>query len=140
MNWNANCARVDEVTAHGPGNVVSAQLEYEHVTEVITGFGRIGASAENVAKEVIRDTRNYLKNDVPVGEYLADQILLPLGISAWQNGSHRRGGSFRTMPLSRHSTTHIELLRQILGIDISVVNNEDPHQSTVTLGPMARTL
>jgi len=139
MNWNASCARVEEVTAHGPGNVVSTQLEYEHVTEVVTGFGRIGASAENVAKEVISDTRNYLKSEVPVGEYLADQILLPLGISAWQSGPHRRGGSFRTMPLSRHSTTHIELLRQILGIEIGVANDPEAHQSTVTLGPMPAT-
>lgn len=138
MNWNASCARIEEVTAHGPGNVVSAVLEYEHVTEVVTGFGRVGASAENVAKEVIRETRNYLKSDVPVGEYLADQILLPLGISAWQTGPHQRGGSFRTMPLTRHSTTHIELLRQILGIEIRVANDEEFPQSTVTLGLRSR--
>lgn len=123
-----------------PGNVVSAQLEYEHVTEVITGFGRVGASAENVAKEVVRDTRNYLKSDAPVGEYLANQILLPLSISAWQTGPRQCGGSFRTMPLSRHSTTHIELLRQILGIEIGVANDHEAHQSTVTLRPMPTTL
>lgn len=137
MNWNANCARIDEVTAHGPGNVVYTMLAYEHVTEIITGFGRVGASAENIAKEVIRDTRNYLKSSVPVGEYLADQIMLPLGISAWQTGSHQRGGSFRTMPLSRHSTTHIELLRQILGIEISVANNQNLQSIEVSLSPKA---
>jgi len=75
-----------------------------------------------------------------MSEYLADQILLPLGISAWQTGLHQRGGSFRTMPLSRHSTTHIELLRQILGIEIGVANDHEAHQTTVTLGSMSATL
>ncbi|WP_373653513.1 RNA 3'-terminal phosphate cyclase [Schlesneria sp. DSM 10557] len=135
MNWPADAAQVLEVTAHGPGNIVYTMLEYEQVTEVTTGFGRIGSSAENVASEVIRDTRNYLKNEAPVGEHLADQLLLPLAISAWQSGTHRRGGSFRTSPLTRHSTTHMEVIRRMMGIEIDVSRDERTQQTTVILRP-----
>ena len=45
---------------------------------------------------------------VPVGEYLADQIMLPLAIAGQ--------GRYLTLPLTRHSTTHIELIGQFLGI------------------------
>jgi RNA 3'-terminal phosphate cyclase (ATP) len=53
---------------------------------------------------------------------LADQILLPLGISAWQsaNGARQRGVSFRTLPLTGHSKTHIEILRQFLEVQVTV--------------------
>src|SRR5262249_31292257 len=82
----------------------------EHVTEVFTAFGRTGASAEKVAEEAIEQARDYLSADVPVGPYLADQILLPLAISAWQaargqggdQASSQSGGTFRTPPLTRH--------------------------------------
>lgn len=135
MNWPADSVRVIEVTAHGPGNTVYTILEYEQVTEVTTGFGRIGSSAENVASEVIRDTRNYLKSDAPVGEHLADQLLLPLAISAWQSGAHRRGGEFRTTALTRHTTTHIELIQRIMGVEIEVIRNDRPQQATVIVRP-----
>ena len=137
MNWDASCGRVEEVAAHGPGNVVFAELESEHVTEVFTGFGRLGVKAERVADEVVRQAREYLQTDVPVGPYLADQLLLPLGLSAWQTGSNRRrrGGSFRTLPLTPHSETHIEILHQFLGIDIRVDPSDDGETCTVSVSP-----
>jgi RNA 3'-terminal phosphate cyclase (ATP) len=53
---------------------------------------------------------------VPVGKYLADQLLLPLGIGAHLGG----GGVFRTMALSLHSTTHLEILQRFLDLNIHV--------------------
>jgi RNA 3'-terminal phosphate cyclase (ATP) len=125
----------ERVTAHGPGNVVFVELASESVTEVFTGFGRTGTRAEQVADEVVRQVRDYLRADVPVGPYLADQILLPLGISAWQAGEspRQRGGSFRTLPLTRHSTTHIEILRQFLEIDICVERSADGESCRVSV-------
>jgi RNA 3'-terminal phosphate cyclase (ATP) len=122
MGWEASCGRVSEVEADGPGNVVSIELVSEHLTEVFTAFGRKGVRAERVAEEVMLQAADYLRSEAPVGPHLADQLLLPLGISAWQaqDGARQRGGSFRTLPLTPHSTTHIEILRQFLGIDIRV--------------------
>ena len=99
---------------------------------MFTGFGRLGASAETVANEVVQEIRHYLRTDAPVGPYLADQLLLPLGISAWQHRTHAtRGGSFRTAALTRHATTHIEILQKLLGLKIQVT--QDPETNTHTV-------
>lgn len=120
MTWDAACGSAQQVEAHGPGNVVIAEIGSEQVTEVFTGFGRAGVKAERVADEVVQQARDYVQTSAPVGPYLADQILLPLGISAWQRDqpAWQRGGAFRTLALTRHATTHIEILRQFLDIDI----------------------
>jgi RNA 3'-terminal phosphate cyclase (ATP) len=125
--WEAECGRAEQVDALGPGNVAWIEVCSEHVTEIFTAFGRIGVPAERVAREVVEQANAYLNSSAAVGHYLADQLLLPLGISAWQsNGTGRqRGGSFRTLPLTQHTTTHIEVLRQFLGIDIRVEDAED---------------
>jgi RNA 3'-terminal phosphate cyclase (ATP) len=93
------------------------ELESEHVTEVFTGFGQLGIRAEEVAGQCLREARIYLAADVPVGQHLADQLLLPLGIGAYKKTG---GGAFRTMPLTQHSITHIEILRRFLEVKIDV--------------------
>ncbi len=135
LTWDASCGITERVTAHGPGNVAFVEIASEHVTEVFTAFGRTGASAEKVADEALRQVRDYLSTDVPVGPYLADQLLLPLGISAWQkDGTYQHGGRFRTLPLTRHSTTHIEILRQFLAIEIHVERSEGGTTCKVSVG------
>jgi RNA 3'-terminal phosphate cyclase (ATP) len=122
LQWAPYELQVVEITdSAGPGNVVMLCVEFEHVTETFIGFGQVGVSAEHVAHEVLKQYRNYQTGSAPVGSYLTDQLLLPLGIAAWQTG---RGGSFRTSGLSRHATTHIDLLRQFLDIPISVERDE----------------
>ena len=137
MDWDATFGHVEEVDALGPGNVVLIELVFEHVTDVFCAFGRRGVRAEQVAMEVVQQVRNYLQADAPVGPHLADQILLPLGISAWQpvNGVRQRGGSFRTLPLTGHSATHIEILRQFLEIEIRVEPSVDGQTCRVSLAP-----
>lgn len=118
LGWAPETLHVDaSIASVGPGNVAMIEIHSEHAREVFTGFGRIGATAELVATEVVKEARDYLASGAPVGIHLADQLMLPLGIAAWQTG---RGGSFRTLPLTRHSTTHIDLLRTFLEIPISV--------------------
>ncbi len=108
---------IDEAKgSRGPGNVVMIEVDTEHVTEVFTAFGQLGVRAEDVAKEALRQAEEYLAAGVPVGTYLADQLMLPLGIGAYLG----TGGVFRTMGLSLHSTTHMEILRRFLEVDIHV--------------------
>ena len=141
LGWETTCCAVEEVESPGPGNAILVEVGSSHVTEVFSGFGRHGVKAEHVAADVVKQVRAYLTAGVPVGSYLADQLMLPLGISAWQQGSEptgssrQRGGSYRTLPLSRHSTTHIDLLRQFLGIAIDVERSADDRCCTVRIGP-----
>jgi RNA 3'-terminal phosphate cyclase (ATP) len=106
--------------------VVFIELESPEVTEVFSGFGRQAVRAEKVAAEVLQEAREYLQAEVPIGPHLADQLMLPLGISAWQEGREagQGGGSFRTLPLTRHAHTHAAILRQMLGVSVDVVNED----------------
>lgn len=130
LNWAPNCFHVQEVSnSTGPGNIVMIELHSENVREVFTGFGQPGVKAERVANDAAKQVRDYLAAEVPVGPYLADQLLLPLGIAAWKDG---QSSSFRTLPLTRHSTTHINILKELLGIPISVEKEEN--SCTVLIG------
>lgn len=111
LGWERPCFRTEVVKdTPGPGNIVTIEIESEHVTEVCTGFGEKGVRAEEVAEKAVREALTYIESGVPVGEHLADQLVLPMALAG--------AGSFRTMPLSLHTTTHIELLQQVLGARI----------------------
>lgn len=96
----------------GPGNVLLIEIESEHVTEIITSFGSRGVRAEDVAASAVAEAKRYLTANVPVGEHLADQLLLPLALA--------RAGSFVTLPLSRHATTNIEVIQKFLPVEFQV--------------------
>lgn len=104
--------RVDK-RGHGPGNIFLLELEGEPVTEVFVGFGEHGVRAETVAENAVRAMREYLVAEVPVGEYLADQLILPLATGA--------GGSYRTMRPTPHTLTNVEVVRAFLRRDITIV-------------------
>ncbi len=129
--WPAHAGKAREVDSVGPGNVVMIRLDYEHVCELITACGRQGTSAEKVAKEAVKEAQEYLESTAPVGVHLADQLLLPLGISASQGF----GGSFRTLELTQHSITHIDVLQQFLEIDVAVQSVKDSGEVVVSLKP-----
>ncbi len=73
----------------GPGNVLLIAIEGETLTEIVTGFGIKGVSAEKVASDACDEAERYLRTDVPVGCHLADQLLIPMALAG--------GGSFRTL-------------------------------------------
>ncbi len=107
LDWDASAGKPRQLTrAHGPGNVLMATVRSEHVTEVFTGFGERGVRSEDVANTVAAEVARYLHAGVPVGEHLADQLLMPMALGA--------GGAFRTLGLSLHCRTQIELLEQLL--------------------------
>jgi RNA 3'-terminal phosphate cyclase (ATP) len=96
--------------------VVSVEVDSEHVTELFTGFGERGVSAEQVGKNVANEAAEYLAAGVPVGCHLADQLLLPMALGG--------GGAFRTLKPSSHTLTHAALLRSFLGTEIQVTQGD----------------
>ncbi|MCG8461494.1 MAG: RNA 3'-terminal phosphate cyclase [Holophagales bacterium] len=117
MSWDDDCLHSEEVEgARGPGNVLSLEIRSEHITEIFTGFGRMGASAKQVAREACGEARRYLASGAPVGTYLADQLLLPMVIAA--------GGSFETLAPSRHTLTQIELIRRFLDLPVTAEKSD----------------
>lgn len=113
LGWPESECHVERVEhSSGPGNVVMLTVECEHVTEVVTAFCERGARAQAVAAAAVDELETYLASGAPVGEHLADQLLIPLALAG--------GGSYRTVSLSPHSTTNMETIRRFLSVDFTV--------------------
>ena len=108
------CIRLGPDQAYGPGNVVMVKIYGRTVTEVFTAYGRRGVRAETVAEEAAAAASRYLQAGVPVGPYLADQLMLPLALAG--------GGAYLTLPPTRHTLTNMEVIRRFLEIPISCQN------------------
>ena len=92
------------------------------VTEIVTGFGEKGVSAENVANRAVDEARAYLAAGVPVGAHLADQLLVPLAVAG--------GGSFRTVAPTPHTRTNADVIARFLPV-------RDPHRRRSEATPVA---
>jgi RNA 3'-terminal phosphate cyclase (ATP) len=88
----------------GPGNAVTITLEHENVTEVVTGFGEKGLRAETVAKDAAVAASGYLAARAPVGEHLADQLLLPMALGD--------GGCFVAAEITSHVRSNVAVIER----------------------------
>lgn len=100
------------VESPGPGNAVWVTVRCAGVTAVFDGLGSRGVSAEQVAKGVLAKVRAWQRAGVPVGPYLADQLLLPMAMAG--------GGRLRAQPLSLHARTNIEVIERFLPVRFGV--------------------
>ena len=117
LEWDKDCLMVKEVNdSPGPGNILTLEIKSENITEVFTGFGEYSVKAEKVAKRVVSQVKEYLDLDVPVGRYLADQLLIPLALAG--------GGKFRTLSPTKHTVTNIEIIKQFLDVEIKLSEYE----------------
>lgn len=108
LGWPVSCGQARTVRADGHGNVMMAEITFENVTEVFTGFGERQISAEDVAARVVDEVRDYLAVGAPVGPHLADQLLLPMALAG--------GGSFVTGPLTGHARTNMAVIGRFLEV------------------------
>ena len=113
LDWDRELLKAVEVeNSQGPGNILTVEVESDNITEVFTGFGEKGISAEKVAKRAVGSVREYLDFNVPVGRYLADQLLIPMALAG--------GGKFRTLSPTKHTTTNVEIIKKFLDVEIAV--------------------
>jgi RNA 3'-terminal phosphate cyclase (ATP) len=112
--------------AVGPGNVLSVELRLDSHHEVFTAFGQRGVPAEAVAADAVRQVQAYLAGGQPVGDHLADQLLIPLAMAG--------GGSFRTGPPSRHTLTNLEVVGRFLPVNITC-REFAPRAWTIAVAP-----
>ena len=112
MGFDPEKGEIRHADSPGPGNVVAVILEHANVTEIFTGFGKHGVKAEQVAKAAVAEAQDYLSaldadgDGVATGEYLADQLLLPMAILG--------GGTFTASELSLHARTNMDIIRAFL--------------------------
>lgn len=96
----------------GPGNVLQAVLQYEHITEVFSSYGDKGVSSERVAHELLKQVRAYQAQPAPVGPYLADQLMIPLALAAMQG----RSGQYWAAELTEHARTNAAVIEKFLPV------------------------
>ncbi|MGI9295025.1 MAG: RNA 3'-terminal phosphate cyclase [Pseudomonadales bacterium] len=124
--WSEASLQQRLVESAGPGNILSLRVDMEHVTEVCESVGELNVSAERVAGRAVRDLKRYLAAGVPVGKYLADQLVLPMALG--------KGGSFLTRKPSQHLLTNIDVIAQLTGVEIRLNEiNKDCWEVLVTV-------
>lgn len=121
---SSDCEARELRGSRGPGNAVTVDVRSEPLTEVFTGFGAKGITAESVAEGVAREVRAYVASEAPVGPHLADQLLVPMALA--------RSGRLRTGAPTPHTTTNVDVIRRFADVSIEVA--ERGAQWEVTVG------
>lgn len=91
----------------GPGNALLVEARFDHVTEIVSAFGKLGIPAERLATTAARRMAGYIASSAFAGPYLQDQLLLPMAIAG--------GGAFTSVKLSEHSSTAMALIERFTG-------------------------
>jgi len=104
--WPSAALKSQQVDCRGNGNILSIRLYHENCVEVVESVGKIGVSAEKIARQAIKMIHRYQATAAPVGEHLADQLLLPMAIGA--------GGVFRTLKPSSHTLTNMAVIQHFM--------------------------
>lgn len=117
-DWPEEAFAVRDLPAErGPGNILLLEAAFEHVTEVVSGFGKLGVPAHQLAKTAAARMAGYCESSAFAGPYLADQLLLPFALAG--------GGSFTTVKPSKHAVTAAAVIEMFLGRSISFVQQPD---------------
>lgn len=111
LGWPEEARRVEPLPERfGPGNVLLLEAVFDHATELMAGFGKLGVPAQAVGEQAARRMAGYLASGAVAGPYLADQLLLPFALAG--------GGSFTTVKPSKHSRTGAEVIARFLDVAI----------------------
>lgn len=117
LSWPDAAYRLETVESAGPGNVVMISGSFGCASELSTAFGQRGVRAERVAADALDCWHRYDQAGVPVGEHLADQLLLPMAIA--------RGGRMLTAKPTLHTATNAEVISKFLPIRFAMSPLDD---------------
>lgn len=106
LGWEESACTLANVASAGPGNVLLLSAGFANVVEIVSGFGAMGVTAEQVARRAIGKLQAYLKSNAVVGPCLADQLLLPMAVGA--------GGHFLTSEPTDHTRSNAEVIERFL--------------------------
>ena len=101
----------------GPGNIIMIEAAFEYVTEISSGFGKLGSSSESIAKDAARRLAGFMASKAFAGPYLADQLLLPFALAG--------GGQFTTVKPSQHSQTAANVIEKFTGRQARFIEKDE---------------
>lgn len=112
LGWPGESCLTDRLPDEvGPGNIVILKAEFEHCTEIVSGFGKLGVSAQSVGDKAAKRMAGYLASEAFAGPYLGDQLLLPMALAG--------GGRFSTVKPSQHARTGAEVIARFLNVSFA---------------------
>ncbi|HEY5710554.1 MAG TPA: RNA 3'-terminal phosphate cyclase [Allosphingosinicella sp.] len=118
LGWPEEARRIEQLPERvGPGNILLLEAEFDHVTEIVSGFGQLGVPAQTVGGKAARRMAGYLASSAVAGPYLADQLLLPMALAG--------GGSFTTVKPSQHSLTAADVIAKFLPVRVTFEEQEN---------------
>ena len=110
LGWHDASSQVQEVVTPGPGNSFQLSIDSKTHNSVFEVVGELGVSAERVGKRAAGRVNKFIHAKAAVEEHLADQLLLLVALAG--------SGSFTTTKPSMHTTTNIDVIKQLLGKEI----------------------
>ena len=117
LGWQEDCLRDRGLRSNeGPGNALLAVLRYEHITEVFAAYGEKNVSAEQVARRVLQEVKDYLAHQAPVGPHLADQLMIPMALAGLQG----KTGRYWVTELTEHTRTNARTIEAFLPVKFSL--------------------
>jgi RNA 3'-terminal phosphate cyclase (ATP) len=112
LDWPEEAFAIRELPEEqGPGNILLLEAAFEHVTEIVSGFGKLGVPAEQLAKRAAARIAGYLESDAFAGPYLQDQLLLPFALAG--------GGVFISVKPSQHSLTAADVIAKFMPVRVA---------------------
>jgi RNA 3'-terminal phosphate cyclase (ATP) len=105
-----------EMREPGPGHGVCCLYEavFDHATELTSAFGESHVAAERVGHRAAKSLQHLIGSGVPVGRFLADQLLLPMALAG--------AGSFTTMVPDDHVPTNIAVVEKFLPVKFEIAD------------------
>ncbi|MBU1354251.1 MAG: RNA 3'-terminal phosphate cyclase [Gammaproteobacteria bacterium] len=134
MGWTFEAGQLRQPATRqneGPGNALIATLEYAHITEVFCQLGERSLSAEQVAKRLVDEVRDYQRSSGALGPHLADQWMLPLALAVWRSG---QAASYTCTEVTQHTATNAQTIA--LGLPVKVQITPAEGAMRVEIKPM----
>jgi RNA 3'-terminal phosphate cyclase (ATP) len=109
LGWSDDSLRIEQLPERvGPGNILMLEAVFEHATELVSGFGKLGVPAPVVGEKAAKRMKGCMAAPAYAGPHLADQLLLPFALAG--------GGSFTTVKPSLHARTGAEVISRFLDV------------------------
>ncbi|NTZ43994.1 RNA 3'-terminal phosphate cyclase [Altererythrobacter sp. SALINAS58] len=107
-DWSNDAIVLRELPAdQGPGIALILESGFENVTEIVSGFGKLGLSAERIGRTAGKRMAGYEASGAFAGPYLQDQLLLPMALAG--------GGAFTSVKISQHTRTAADIIALFTG-------------------------
>jgi RNA 3'-terminal phosphate cyclase (ATP) len=124
LGWPEEARRIEQLPERvGPGNILMLEAEFDHLTEMASGFGQLGIPAQTVGEKAAKRMAGYLASTAAVGPHLADQLVLPMALAG--------GGVISTVRPTRHTLTAAAIAERFLGRPVIIREGDGRHYLSV---------